>query len=190
MKIRHLSKDDNLYAVSRIYEESWKSAYRDILPKEYLKNLPAGHWVPYLKNAGKNSLILMEGQQIIGTSSYSASRSTDFENWERLSRSTSCLNIPEKDMANHFSKPQWMNYNTWDSMIYSCGYLRKISAPDNFIKKWDFNRAVAIWTTILVEKCCVRYNTAITFNTLLFPCKTTDRGPNTLRIRSSVLSFT
>lgn len=84
MKIRHLSADDNLYTVSHIYEESWKCAYRDILPAEYLRNLPAGHWVPYLKNAGRESLVLVEDQQIIGTSSYCASRSTDFKDWGEI----------------------------------------------------------------------------------------------------------
>lgn len=84
MEIRHLSADDDLNAISRIYEESWKSTYRDILPAAYLEQLPAGHWVPYLKSAGRESLVLTEGHQIIGTSSYGASRSLDFKGWGEI----------------------------------------------------------------------------------------------------------
>lgn len=33
MEIRHIKKEDNRFAISRIYEESWKFAYQDIIPE-------------------------------------------------------------------------------------------------------------------------------------------------------------
>lgn len=32
MEIRRLQAGDDLFAVSRVYEESWKEAYRGLLP--------------------------------------------------------------------------------------------------------------------------------------------------------------
>lgn len=44
MEIRHIQKDDDRSAISRIYEESWKFAYRGIVPQEYLDSIPEGRW--------------------------------------------------------------------------------------------------------------------------------------------------
>ena len=53
MEIRKLHAGDDLFAVSRVYEESWRGAYRGLLPQEYLDALPAGNWVPYLEQTGR-----------------------------------------------------------------------------------------------------------------------------------------
>lgn len=44
MQIRYLKESDDRLAVSRIYEESWKYAYRGIVPQPYLDNLSEGRW--------------------------------------------------------------------------------------------------------------------------------------------------
>ena len=46
MQIRKLRPGDDLFAVSRVYEESWREAYRGLLPQEYLNSIPLGKWVP------------------------------------------------------------------------------------------------------------------------------------------------
>lgn len=33
MEIRHINQSDDRFAISRIYEESWKFAYKDIIPQ-------------------------------------------------------------------------------------------------------------------------------------------------------------
>lgn len=48
-EIRKLRHSDDLFAVSRVYEESWKAAYKGLLPQEYLDHLPAGKWIPLLR---------------------------------------------------------------------------------------------------------------------------------------------
>ena len=45
MEIRLLNENDDLYAVSRIYKQSWKFAYQRIAPQEYLDNIPTGNWI-------------------------------------------------------------------------------------------------------------------------------------------------
>ena len=77
MEIRFLAKTDDLYAVSRIYEESWKVAYRGIVPDAYLQALAPGRWVPFLQQEKRSTLLLLDGEEIIGTASYGPSR------WER-----------------------------------------------------------------------------------------------------------
>lgn len=46
MQIRKLRPGDDLFAVSRVYEESWREAYRGLLPQEYLNSIPLGNGSP------------------------------------------------------------------------------------------------------------------------------------------------
>ena len=48
MEIRHYRDCDNLRDISRIYARSWKSAYRGIVPQEYLDALPEDRWAPLM----------------------------------------------------------------------------------------------------------------------------------------------
>ena len=43
MEIRHVKRTDDRYAISRIYEESRKFAYKGIVPQSYLDSIPVGH---------------------------------------------------------------------------------------------------------------------------------------------------
>lgn len=74
MEIRTLQKTDDRLAVSRIYEESWRSAYRGIVPQAYLDSIPAGQWAPALDRPGWVTLVMAEGTRLIGTSSLCPSR--------------------------------------------------------------------------------------------------------------------
>lgn len=83
-EIRKLRHSDDLFAVSRVYEESWKAAYKGLLPQEYLDHLPAGKWVPLLRQPGRDSLILLENDTVIGVSSYCASRTPELSGWGEI----------------------------------------------------------------------------------------------------------
>lgn len=72
MEIRLLRETDDRLAVSRIYEESWKFAYRGVIPQAYLDAIPIGRWA-----AGRDwegSLVLEEGGRLIGTARTGPSR--------------------------------------------------------------------------------------------------------------------
>ena len=44
MEIRRFLKTDNIDNVSRVYAQSWKSAYRGIVPQDYLDNISENKW--------------------------------------------------------------------------------------------------------------------------------------------------
>lgn len=44
MEIRYMTSADNRMTISRVYEESWKSAYKNIIPQDYLDSIPEGQW--------------------------------------------------------------------------------------------------------------------------------------------------
>ena len=84
MEIHKLSKDDDLNEISRIYAESWKFAYRNIIPQSYLVSISEDSWVEYLAGPGRDSLVLLENEKYIGTASYGQSRTAEFLNFGEI----------------------------------------------------------------------------------------------------------
>lgn len=84
MEIRQIKENDDRFAISRIYEESWKFAYKDIIPQSYLESIPAGNWVSNLDKEGMNTLVMCEDDMYIGTSSYCKSRFSDFADFGEI----------------------------------------------------------------------------------------------------------
>ncbi len=84
MEIRHINQNDNLSEISRIYEESWKYAYKNIVPDDYLNRIPAGNWIPHLKDPEMNILVMLDKDQFIGVSSYCRSRFSNFKNFGEI----------------------------------------------------------------------------------------------------------
>lgn len=78
MEIRHIKEYDDKFAISHIYEESWKWAYRDIIPKSYLESIPAGNWSARLSDFRGKTLVMLEDETYIGTSSCCESRLSEF----------------------------------------------------------------------------------------------------------------
>lgn len=79
MEIRYNTENDNFIEISNIYESSWKYAYKGIVPKDYLDNIPKGKWANGINKNGIKNLIIIEDGQIIGTAGFCKSR------WERYS---------------------------------------------------------------------------------------------------------
>lgn len=84
MEIRHIKQDDNKFAISHIYEESWKFAYKEIIPKDYFDSIPSGNWASDLEKEGMNTLVLIEDGIFIGTSSYCKSRYSDYSDFGEI----------------------------------------------------------------------------------------------------------
>lgn len=84
MEIRDIKDTDDLYAISHIYEASWRFAYKNIIPESYLGNIPAGYWVSFLKNPDINTLVMIENGIFIGTSSYCKSRFEEFADFGEI----------------------------------------------------------------------------------------------------------
>lgn len=78
MKIRKLQPTDDRNQISRIYEESWKHAYKDIIPQAYLDSIPQGAWINGIDDPSRHTLICLENDTIVGTSSVCKSRFSEY----------------------------------------------------------------------------------------------------------------
>jgi len=84
MEIRPVRDADDRFSISHVYEESWKSAYRGIIPQAYLDAIPVGRWAKTVDDPARHSLILLDGSKIVGTSSYGASRFVDRQGYGEI----------------------------------------------------------------------------------------------------------
>jgi ribosomal protein S18 acetylase RimI-like enzyme len=71
MEIRTM-REDEAPAVSRIYAQSWKSAYRGIVPQPYLDALPEYRWTGILLQNPSRSFVLLSEGRYAGTASIAA----------------------------------------------------------------------------------------------------------------------
>ena len=80
--------EDDLLEISGIYEQSWKFAYKDIIPQDYLDGIPSGRWAGNISRAGlNNNLAVLENAKFIGTSCFGRSR------WEKFSEYGEIISI-------------------------------------------------------------------------------------------------
>ena len=73
-----MNADDDIMQISRVYEQSWKYAYKGIIPQSFLDSIPTGRWAKSISKPGMNSLVLIDNDLIVGTSGLCASR------WEKF----------------------------------------------------------------------------------------------------------
>ena len=81
MEIRYLKSTDDRQAISKIYEESWKYAYKDIVPQEYLDSIPTGNWTQRIDTDGRYTMVMTDGERIVGTSGFGRSRVAEIPNY-------------------------------------------------------------------------------------------------------------
>lgn len=84
MEIRRLREDDDRNALSRIYEESWRFAYKDIIPQDYLDSIPKGKWAASADKPNISTLIVTENGEMVGTASFCPSRFEDMAGWGEI----------------------------------------------------------------------------------------------------------
>ncbi len=78
MCIRKLQPTDDLLTIEKIYIESWRYAYKDILPQQYLDSLSVGDWVNRLDKPNRHILVVELDGKLIGTASYGESRTPEY----------------------------------------------------------------------------------------------------------------
>lgn len=79
MEIRYITPEDNFLEISNIYEKSWKYTYQNIIPQNFLDNIPAGKWADRVTVEGVHSLVLTKKGSPVGTASFCRSR------WDKYS---------------------------------------------------------------------------------------------------------
>ncbi len=84
MEVRCIIPADDKMMISKVYEESWKNAYKGIIPQEYLDSIPEGRWAPNLDKQGWGTLVCIDNGKIIGTSSFCKSRFEQFQGWGEI----------------------------------------------------------------------------------------------------------
>ena len=83
MIIRKINQTDSREEISNIYEQSWKYAYKGIIPQAYLDSIPKGQWCGAFDNPDRYTLVMLDDEKIIGTSTYCKSRFEDYKDWGR-----------------------------------------------------------------------------------------------------------
>ena len=86
MKIRTAGVQD-LETVSRIHALSWKTAYRGILPDDFLNQLSYRRWVAPLKDMMEQGLeirVIEEEEKPFGCITFSAARDQAFAGWGEI----------------------------------------------------------------------------------------------------------
>lgn len=101
MEIRNLLPSDDRFSVSRIYEESWRYAYKGIVPQSFLDGISEGNWGKNLDRKGIFHLVAVEDGRLIGTSSYCRSR---FEKYADFGEIISIYFLPEYIGKGHGKK--------------------------------------------------------------------------------------
>ncbi len=120
MEIRPIQPDDDRMSISRIYEESWKFAYKGIIPQAYLDSIPKGQWASKLDQEGVGSLVAVEDGRLIGTSSYCKSR------WAEFGEAGEIISI--------YFLPQYMGRGYGEALLHAvAGELQKGGFDDIFL---------------------------------------------------------
>ena len=84
MEIRYINSEDDLSEISNVYEESWKYAYKGIIPKEYLDSIPKGRWADRINKNGMKNLVMIENGKLIGTAGFCRSRWDKFKEYGEI----------------------------------------------------------------------------------------------------------
>ena len=84
MEIRYIVPTDDRMAISNIYEESWKCAYKGIIPQDYLDSIPKGCCSSSVDNPDWKTLICIVDGRMVGTCSFCKSRFEQFHDWGEI----------------------------------------------------------------------------------------------------------
>ncbi|MDR0880134.1 MAG: GNAT family N-acetyltransferase [Clostridioides sp.] len=84
MEIRKIRENDDLDAIGNIYADSWKYAYKGIVPQEYLDTLSGSRWKEFLTNSNGDSIVVIDNGKYIGTAAISESRDEDMPGWGEI----------------------------------------------------------------------------------------------------------
>lgn len=106
MEIRFTASGDDPLEISSIYEQSWKYAYKDIIPQTYLDSIPSGRWANGVNKNGRRDLVAVDNGRLVGTASICASR------WEQHSAFGEIVSI--------YLLPEYMGKGIGKPLLQKC----------------------------------------------------------------------
>lgn len=83
MEILNITKELASKA-SEIYALSWKTAYQNIVPQQYLDKLPLERWTPFLQESPYAGYILKINDEYVATSSIAPARDEKMAGWGEI----------------------------------------------------------------------------------------------------------
>jgi GNAT superfamily N-acetyltransferase/REP element-mobilizing transposase RayT len=84
MEIRKTIEIDDFDAISRIYALSWKTAYKNIVPQQYLDELPENRWSDVLRNSSYDNFVMIKDGEYIGTSGVCPAKDEEMSGWGEI----------------------------------------------------------------------------------------------------------
>lgn len=84
MEIRYITVSDDRTDISKVYEESWKYAYKGIVPQDYLDSISEGKWASSIEQPDRNNMVMVQDEMIIGTSGFGKSRMEEMEGFGEI----------------------------------------------------------------------------------------------------------
>lgn len=152
IEIRPLQKTDDILAISNIYEQSWKHAYRGIIPDAYLDSIPHGQWANGLNVSGRYSLLLFDNGKLLGTSSFCKARMEDMDGFGEI---VSIYLLPEAMHKGYGKKLLQAVINELKEMGYQKIYLWVLEENINahrFYERFGFTLSGRIHTDTFADK--------------------------------------
>ena len=84
LTIRPMTASDDFRAVAQVYADSWKHAYKGLVPQRYLDKLSPESWIGLLRAAPESNWIALEDGRIIGTAFVSFARDEQREGFGEI----------------------------------------------------------------------------------------------------------
>lgn len=82
--IKKVVPGDDFGSISKIYAHTWKAAYKDIIPSDYLASLDDNNWCEVLKSQSLESLVFTKDDVYVGTCGYCPAREEAFDGWGEI----------------------------------------------------------------------------------------------------------
>jgi len=84
LEIRRCRQTDDIDEISRIYAMSWKTAYRGLVPDDFLDSISETRWSPLLKAESNRLLLVLEDGKPVGASTYCGARDEALKDWGEI----------------------------------------------------------------------------------------------------------
>lgn len=148
IEIRTITEKDSMKDVSDIYEQSWKHAYRGIIPDTWLARIPSGQWANGLKQSNRFSLVLFDDGKMCGAASYSHARMESMKDYGEI---ISIYLLPEVMRMGYGYQLMRAAISELRSMGYRKAYLWVFQENRNarqFYERFGFMRGVKTQTDL------------------------------------------
>ena len=136
MEVRYV-KENESGQVGRLYCESWKSAYKGIVPVDYLNSLTVENCTRPKTDLAKN-LVLLDNEVCVGLCSICSGRDYNMRNYGEI---CAIYLLPDY-FGKGFARPLFgrgiKNCATWDFPANICGCLLIIHVRENSMKRMVF----------------------------------------------------